>query len=346
MKLFNTVFFCLLGVVCARPAFSQDREFAGPWRPMGPVPVDQAGAGRRGYALPGESTDVADPQASQVSFHFVGANNFYIEDDGPFSISQRTENHTLAVDYRRGFKKGTLPFELGAQIQISEADEGMLNGFITGFEDFVHAPLRSRTLVMPPLGTRIVRDGRTIYQTSGAGSGFGDVTLTAKALVRDRPLESGETRVAVRAAVNVSGASEFTEGNYAGVGVSVDRKLTGWIALHGDIRANVLLDTTSVWGLPLTRGVFAFSAGPELRLTRNTSLGLQWDGSTSPYQPIGSTGIDSGYGDVAFGLNHRFVAGRRTVVAQLYGRENMDLPFSVRWNADPDFAVGLKFTVR
>jgi hypothetical protein len=33
------------------------------------------------------------------------------------------------------------------------------------------------------------------------------------------------------------------------------------------------------------------------------------------------------------------------VVAQFYARENMDMPFAVRWNTDPDFAVGVKFTI-
>jgi len=33
-------------------------------------------------------------------------------------------------------------------------------------------------------------------------------------------------------------------------------------------------------------------------------------------------------------------------VAQLYARENMNLPFRVRWNADPDLSVGIKFSIR
>jgi len=37
---------------------------------------------------------------------------------------------------------------------------------------------------------------------------------------------------------------------------------------------------------------------------------------------------------------------KNPVVAQVYARENMNMPFSVRWNADPDFAVGLKLTIR
>jgi len=33
------------------------------------------------------------------------------------------------------------------------------------------------------------------------------------------------------------------------------------------------------------------------------------------------------------------------VTAQLYMRENMNLPFSVRWNTDPDLSVGLKVRI-
>jgi hypothetical protein len=331
--------------MCASTVFAQDRE-AGSWEPIGPVPVDQAGAGRRGYSLAAESAGVAEPRTSQIAFHMVGANNFYVERTDAFQISQRSETHTLAFEYRRGFKAGRLPrFEIGAQIQISETDSGMLNGFISGFEDFVHAPLRSRTTVAPPLGTLVVNDGRQIYQSEGAGSGLGDVYLVAKAAILDPPAASRKTRLSARVAVNLSGTSDFTEGNFVGAGLSLDRKLTGRIALHGDVRASVTMDRVSTWGLPLTRGVAAFSAGPELRLTRATSMNLQWDGSTSPYLPTGTTALDSAYGDVAFGLNHRFIRGRRLFVTQLYARENMILPFSVRWNTDPDLAVGLKVRI-
>src|SRR5437868_8964566 len=112
--------------VCATTVCAQDPDPAqrerqrarpGAWEPFGQVPVDQAGAGRRGYSLPGESADVLDPQANQVSFHMVGANNFYIEHSGAFEITQRSETHTLAFEYRRGFARTPrFPrFEIGAQ---------------------------------------------------------------------------------------------------------------------------------------------------------------------------------------------------------------------------------------
>ena len=345
MSLFNKVSVCVVAFLCARSVAAQDGELSR-WQPQGPVPVDQAGAGRRGYSLPGEGADVTEPGASQVSFHTVSANNFYVEQTDSVLISQRSETHTLALEYRRGFKTGRLPrFELGAQMQVSETDAGMLNGFISGFENFVHAPLRSKAVSLPPLGTYVMKDGRAIYQSAGDRSGLGDVTFVAKALLRDRSPESRDTRVAARVAVNVSGMSAFTEGNFAGLGVSVEKKLAERLAFHGDLRASVSMDTVSTWGLPLARGALAFSVGPEMRLTRNTSMNLQFDGSTSPYKPTGTTGLDAGYGDIAFGLNRHFSAGRREVVAQLYGRENMNLPSSVRWNTDPDLAVGLKVTV-
>jgi len=346
VQLLNKTCVFLFALVCAVPVFAQDREL-NRWEPFGPVPVDQAGAGRRGYSVAAESTDVAEPRSNRVSFHMVGANNFYVERSDVIDISQRSETHTMAIDLRRGFKVGRLPrFEVGAQIQITESDAGMLNGFITGFEDFVHAPLRSKAAAMPPLGTYVMRNGQSIYQTAGEGAGFGDVSLVAKAVLRDADPASRETRVAARVAVNVSGASQFTEGNFAGVGLSIEKKLTEWAALNGDVRATIVLDRVSTWGLPLTRGVVGFSIGPELRLTSNTSLNLQYDGTTSPYLTTGTKALDSGYGDVSFGLNHRFTAGRRFLVTQFYARENMLLPFSVRWSADPDFAMGIKTTIR
>jgi hypothetical protein len=335
-----------MAVLSAVPVLAQDREFSR-WEPFGPVPVDQAGAGRRGYSLAGESADVADPQSNGVSFHMVGANNFFVERSGAIDISQRSETHTMAIDFRRGFKVGNLPrFEVGAQVQLNESDAGMMNGFITGFEDLLHASLRSKMTTLPAPGTYVIKDGQQIYHTADYGRGLGDLSFVAKAALRDADPSSRDTRVTARAAVNVAGASQFTEGNFAGAGLSVEKKLTEWAAFYGDLRATVVMDSVSTWGLPLTRGVLGFSVGPELRLTSNTSLNLQYDGATSPYLPTGSTALDAGYGDVSFGLNHRFTAGRRFLVTQLYGRENMLLPFSVRWNADPDFAIGVKTTIR
>jgi hypothetical protein len=335
----------VLTVLTARAAAAQEAEFR-TFEPFGPIPVDQAGAGRRGYSLPVESADVLDPGSQQVSIHNVSANDFYMEDGKSIAISQRSEAHTLALEFRRGFKPARWPrFEVGAQIQFVESDGGMLNGFITGFEDFVHAPLRSKVTTLQPLGTTIARDGQLLYRSSGEGSGIGDVSLVAKAVLRDASPSSRDTRVSARVAVNVAGTSDFTVGNFAGVGLTVEKKVNSWLALYGDVRGNMVMDRVSAWTLPLKRGVFGFSMGPEFRLTDNTSLNLQFDGSTTPYQPTGSVALDAAYSDLAFGVNHRFTRGRHPVVAQFYARENMDMPFAVRWNTDPDFAVGIKLTI-
>jgi hypothetical protein len=329
----------------AAPLAAQTAEFGG-WAPIGPAPVDQAGAGRRGYALPGESSDVAAPQSNQVAFHMVGANNFFIDDSSPITISERSESHTLAFDFRRGFRKSNGPrFEIGAQIQMTESDAGVLNGFIAGFEDMVHAPLRS-VKAPPPLGTSVSRNGRAMYASSGEGSGLGDVYVVAKLALHDAPETSRDARIAGRVAVNLSGASAFTLGNFVGVGLSLDKKLNEWVAFHGDLRTSLTLDSVSAWGLPLTRTSAGFSIGPELRIAENTSMNLQFDGSSSPYQLTGTTSLDAGYGDAVLGVNHRFLSGARQFVTQFYARENLVLPFNVRWNADPDFAVGFKVSVR
>jgi ABC-type iron transport system FetAB ATPase subunit len=38
-------------------------------------------------------------------------------------------------------------------------------------------------------------------------------------------------------------------------------------------------------------------------------------------------------------------AKQTPLLIQAYVRENLNLPFRVRWNTDPDLAVGLRFTV-
>ena len=354
---------CLLSAqpLCAQtpaPAVSDavpTHEAVAGWAPLGMIPVDQAGAGRRGYVLPGESADVAAPGAVHLSFHTVAANNFFREETADFLITQRFEAHTAAVGYRRGFKAGILPrIELGGQIQFNQSGHGVLNGFITGVEDLwvsltgrvaSKVDLRTNPATRLPLGTVVTRDGRPIYRTAGDDHVIGDMYLVAKALVRDRAPASGATRVAVRAALNVSGSHAFTQGNFAGAGLSAERKLTEWVAVHGDVRVNLFLDRVSPWGLPLRRASLAFSAGPEFRIARNTSVGVQVNGSGTPYLPTGTVAFDEGYGDVTLGLSQRFGLGGPRVLLQVYARENMTLPFRIRMNTDPDLSIGVKLGI-
>ena len=321
------------------------------------MPVDQAGAGLRGYGLAGDDASVSRPGAQRIGLHIVAANNFYREQTSDFQISQRYETHTLALEYRRGFTFQGFPrFELGAQVQLTRQTTGFLNGFIAAFENIAAAVSWKESAgdrmprssdVLPPFGTFVTKDGRGLYARGGGGSGLGDFSLTAKALVRDASPLSNKARVAARIALNLSGEPEFTRGNFAGVGVSLDKKLLSTVAFHGDVRANVLLDTVSQWGLPLKRGSLGFSAGTELKLTTNSSASLQIDGNTTPYLSTGTRALDSGYGDITLGVGRRFRAGRNSVVvAQGYVRENMTLPFRVRWNADPDLSLGIKITVQ
>jgi hypothetical protein len=352
----------LLVLASGRPVFAQDgvppaiSDGSGHWEPLGQVPVDQAGAGRRGYALAGESADVTQPGTNQIALHTVAANNFFREQTGDYLITQRYETHTLAVDFRRGFKLAGVPrFELGGQVQLSERDSGFLNGFISGFESLALSlsgvqsaknDLRDGVSTPLPLGAFVTKDGRPIYQSAGSGAGLGDFSLVAKALLRDAAPASNGLRVAARIALNMSGKSEFAEGHFAGVGASFDQKLLTWAALHGDVRANLGLDRVSPWNVPLKRGSFGFSVGPELRLARDSSASIQIDGTTTPYLPTGTTAFDKNYGSITLGLGHRFRAGRSTVVSQIYARENMDLPFRVRWNTDPDASFGIKIVLR
>jgi len=361
LRLFLSTCVFLLALALGGPAFAQDDvpsapiETGGRWEPLGQVPVDQAGAGRRGYALPGESADVAEPGTNQIGLHMVAANNFFREQTNDFLITQRYETHTLALDFRRGFSSRIVPrFELGAQVQLSERDSGFLNGFIAGFESlcFSMSGVQSaknelRTLGTPlPLGAFVTKGGRTVYQAAGGGAGIGDFSLVAKALIRDAAPASKGTRVAVRAGLNVSGTSKFAEGNFAGIGMSLDQKVLSWAALHADLRANVAFDRVSEWNLPLKRSSFGFSMGPEFRLARDSSVSVQIDGNSTPYLPTGTTAFDKDYGSITIGLGHRFRTSRTAIVSQIYARENMNLPFRVRWNVDPDASFGIKIVLR
>ncbi len=340
-------------LLSAGPAAAQDAATA--WEPLGAIPVDQAGTGRRGYVLPGDDATVTAAGGDRIALHLVAANDFYREQAAGMLITERAEAHTVALEYARGFAIGGFPrFEIGAQAQFHESDGGFLNGFIIGVENaWVSAtgvlsaanPLRSATAAPLPPGTMVARAGAPTYVAPGSSSAFGDVYAFAKIQLVDPAPSPWATRVAARVGVNIPGAATFSEGTIAGVGVSVDQTIADHLALHGDVRTNLIFETQSAIGLPLRRSVIAFSAGPELRLTRHTSIGAQYDGGSTPYLPTGTEAFDANYGDITIAVSHRFQVGGRRLLAQLYGRENLNLPFSIRPNLDPDFAVGLKTTI-
>ena len=325
-------------------------EFSAGWVPLGPAPVDQAGAGRRGYVLPSEGV-MAAAGKTQVSIHSVAANNFYREQNSEFLITQRYETHTIGLDVRRGFKPQGFPhFEIGGQVQFHESDNGMLNGFITGIENLWASAtgyedsrnqLRGAGATAPPLGTVITRNGSSVYRDPGDGSGIGDLYGVAKIALVDPDPASTIPHVAFRIGVNVAGRSAFSEGNFIGAGLSIDHKWFEGMAFHVDLRATRVLDQMSAWNLGLRRMTYAFSAGPEFKLGKNSSVNLQLDGSSTPYLPTGTLAFDKSYGAITFGVGHRF----GPVTAQIYARENMNLPFNVRWNTDPDMSLGLKIRV-
>ena len=170
-------------------------ELFGGWAPIGPAPVDQAGAGRRGYVMHGEDSDVTAVGSNRFSIHTVAANDFYREQNGDFLVTLRYEAHSLALDYRRGFKLRSLPrFEFGGQIQLHESDSGVLNGLIVGFEGFWASmtghensknELRLKGGTLPPLGTSISRNNLLLYRHDGSGSGLGDVYVVGKMALLD-----------------------------------------------------------------------------------------------------------------------------------------------------------------
>jgi len=338
-------------VVLATAHSATAQDFSGGWTPLGALPVDQAGGGRRGYVMPGEDSDVTAEDTNRLSIHTVAANNFYREQSSEFLISQRYETHSLALDYRRGFAlRGVPRFELGGQVQLHQSDAGMLNGLITGFESLWASmtgyqqsrnELRLGGAATPPLGTLITRNGVPIYRQEGGGSGIGDLYVGGKMAVLDLGPDSIAPRIAARMGLNIAGNASYTAGNYFGMGLSLDQKLTPFLAFHGDVRATRVMDEISEWNLPLRPWTYAMSVGPEFRLPKRSSFHVQIDASSTPYWPTDTFAFDKAYGAVTLGVGHRF----GHVLAQLYFRENMNMPFKIRWNTDPDLSVGLKIRI-
>src|SRR5439155_7387058 len=229
---------------------------------------------------------------------------------------------------------GVPRFEVGGQMQLHESDSGMMNGFIFGLESFwatvtgyheSRNELRVAGATPPPLGTVITKNGSPLYRQEGGASGFGDLYLVGKMALIDVDPSSNIPRVSVRLAMNLSGSKTFTAGNFVGMGLSLDHKISEWVAFHGDVRATRVLDGMSAWNLPLRSWTYGFSAGPEFRLPKNSSFNVQMDGATTPYWPTGTLAFDKGYGDITFALGHRF----GPVTSQLYFRENRNPPCTV-----------------
>ena len=127
------------------------------------------------------------------------------------------------------------------------------------------------------------------------------------------------------------------------MGLSLDKKLLEWAAFHGDIRATRALDSMSVWNLPLKRWAYGFSAGSELKLSTNSSFNLQVGGSLHAACTHWNDRVRQGI------RRHHLRSGppvpRWLAVcdrAFLRARENLNLPFRVRWNTDPDLSIGSK----
>jgi hypothetical protein len=201
--------------------------------------------------------------------------------------------------------------------------------------------LRGGSTVTPPLGTTITRNGAAIYREAGSGAGIGDLYLGGKMALLDGDPASALPRVSARLGFNIAGNARYTAGNYMGLGLSLDQKLAPFVAMHADARATYVLDAMSAWNLPLRSKTYAISIGPEFRLPKHSAFQMQIDASTTPYLPTDTLAFDRAYGAVTFGLGHRF----GSVMAQLYFRENMNMPFKVRWNTDPDLSVGLRIRI-
>src|SRR5262245_18276451 len=202
------------------------QEFTGGWTPLGAIPVDQAGGGRRGYVTAGDDADVTAAGTNRLSIHTVAANNFYREQNDEFLITQRYETHTFALDYRRGFKLGGVPrFELGGQLQLHQSNGGMLNGLIVGFENLWASvtgyeasrnEFRTGGAAAPPIATSMTRHGAPLYRQLGASSGIGDLYVGGKIAILDLGPDSNLPRIAARIGFYVAGKAVYTSGNYFG----------------------------------------------------------------------------------------------------------------------------------
>jgi hypothetical protein len=317
----------------------------------GPLPADNVSL--RGYAMPADGAQAAADGAWAYELGFDAANYWNYESGAAGYVRQIFETQTLAFSLRRGFT-WFLPAEAGLRLSAQQSGEGMLNGFIGGFESGMARLFNSnlfindaRTGPHPLHGSSdiIAANGRLRQRQADTAIGAGDTALTLKFKMPELgPLSSSS-----RLFANLPTAAIRSSNAFLGLGFAADLPtFSPRLLIHADARAVVPFAAQDDLGLPLLPLSVGGTLGFEWNPFGQSSLGLHANFNQSPYQPTGLRAFDTPENDLALGLNQGFRWGARSGKIQLWGREDFFYYSNghTYWfpYAPPDFQTGLKIS--
>ena len=321
------------------------------FEPMGPLPADHAGYSLQGSVMALEGARVLSGGRYRLGVD-LSAHNFLTRTNEPGGrVTQKFEDHQVALELRRGLKT-SIPVELGAAVRLHHRDEGFLNGFIAGAESLFARGLGPQMINADRSGPHAVHGtvneisvgGRRLREEASSGVSFGDIVLTGKAALSAPPPGSYIPSLAARLALNVAVPGPFSNGSSIGMGLSWQQKVIGPLYALWDARVVAPLRSQDSRGFELNPVSFGTTAGLELGLTRNTSVGAQFNYQQSAYRGVGLHPFDDTLTSVVVGLSHRW----KNMVFRGWVKEDVNL-FNSRPggrgalgpHGDSDFAAGV-----
>jgi hypothetical protein len=328
----------------------------GAFEPKGPLPAGEYSGSLRGPAMAGDGTAVT-PAGRITLGAGVRADNFLTRESGPRgSVLQKFENQVATLDLRRGVS-APLPTEIGVQVRIIQRDEGLMNGFISGWEHMTARAFGNQGLINPnrsgPGAVTGIHDevtvgGRSAGDSGAVGPRLGDVTVGVKTALIEAVPGSFVTSLAARAAVNLAVGGPFSNGPWAGVGLSAQRRIAGKLYANADLRVTQPLEARDSRGLTVGRSV-GTTVGLEYGVNDKTSVGIQLDSQSSPYRNTGVHALDDRYSDVTFGVSRVATLLGQKAVLRFWGKEDFNTAakrgMKLAPHGDTDFQAGASITV-
>jgi len=185
------VMICCSAVV----ALAEDMAIT-PFRSVNQSPVAQI------YGLPADTgADIVGPGLVMLGLTQDISSNYTVSSNSREEISLDGETYRLTLSARYGFKPG---WEVGVELPYIIQGGGFLDSFIVDWHTAFGLPQGGReSAPKDRIGYRYRKDGIQKLKMDHAGSGIGDMSLTAGFGLHDSRDEKSQERLAVKAALKL-----------------------------------------------------------------------------------------------------------------------------------------------
>lgn len=289
------------------------------WEGSGPFPVRNFQPIQLLFlGMPGDRAAVI--KKGELDLRIEMADTATVFDDRTPRVNVRMKLETVrsGIFFRYGL---TERLEVAVEVPSYYRYRGILEGAINTVERTTSglAPAR-KALQGTSFAFNVRRDGRTLFNSGDGELGFGDTTVFGKyQLLKESETEPAVSlRVAVKAPTG-DASRVFGSGHPdVGIGVALEKRVATHLILYGNV--NGIFPTGSVSGLTVQPAMSAIVAAEYLWSSELSFVG-HFDYYSSPFHNTGTTVLDNGVTEVAFGFNYRL---RENMVWQVYGIENLD----------------------